>query len=676
MDSNFSNNNSESVIGIDLGTTNSIVSYVENGKVKILKIGRSEITPSAIFFESSQQQIFGEKALKKMMTYPECGIRLFKRMLRNPGEKNRVEFFKKENSQLNMDSGKSYLIDTNIFVNHPYILSRLRDDENVVLAYTVIDELKYRCSDKSTEYQAKEAIDQILKWQKSKAERIVFEESDIRILPEGLFEEDKTNNNNNDNKILSIALKKKELFEEVVLLTSDKALQIKAQSCGVEYVDLKDFLTSHTIVNSIPNEYIELSGEEASAMFLEYLRKEASQKLKKDIKKAVITVPANFAQVEIEATKRAGLAAGFEEIKTLKEPISAAIVYGLENESNKKILVYDFGGGTFDVSIIEAKGKGDLESLSVGGNSQLGGEDITDGMIQLIYDKLYDEYDLDMDSLEASELTFEQYRYNKNTVYEVAERIKIDLSKSMEESINLININVPNNEQTTYSTAITRDEFENEILKEISSKASKALTSTLSGAGLYADDIDIVVLAGGTASIPMFQKNVEEYFGKEPNFQKDTATVVAQGAALMAEMLWKPGGPITLRPTIHDKTVHDFGVGIEKYKFDCLIKSGESLPIVVQKQYMPAKDGQDTVEILIYNRMSGCNNEKTFDDDIEFLDKVTIKGLPNVDRRNIVITVSFEINEEYILSVTAEVTDKSGNLIKCENLEIIKDSNK
>ena len=146
-------------IGIDLGTTNSIVSYINDlGKYESIKIGRSNIVPSAIFFDSKDKYYFGEDALKRMINNPNCGIRLFKRMLKAPKDSRKIFYKNVGESVQVLNEGEKYLIDTNVFIKYPRVLDRLKKNEKAILSYTVIDELKFRSKDLNTKYQAEDAI--------------------------------------------------------------------------------------------------------------------------------------------------------------------------------------------------------------------------------------------------------------------------------------------------------------------------------------------------------------------------------------------------------------------------------------------------------------------------------------------------------------------------------------
>ena len=345
------------VLGIDLGTTNSVVSFIENGRLETLRMNNQEIIPSVLFFETPEKILFGVKALNKALYYPQSAIRSFKRRLGGNTEKYKVEYYQKGPGKDKVES-TIYIIDTNVFIDDPEILARFSQDDKIIVSTKVIDELSYRKNQVETEFQADVAIKNI----EESRDKLVFENSDSSFLPEDL------DTRLNDNLILSIALKLRD--KDPILLTSDKDLQLKCITQDVKTVTLKNFILKNLIHTETQKDFVEISGETASALFLEFIKNEAIKSIG-PVSNAVITVPANFNNVEVEATKRAGEKAGFSEITILKEPTAAAIAYGLDIEERKKIVVYDFGGGTFDVSIIESMGTS-FEVLKTGGDSQLG----------------------------------------------------------------------------------------------------------------------------------------------------------------------------------------------------------------------------------------------------------------------------------------------------------------
>ncbi len=640
-------------IGIDLGTCNSVVSYLENGRINILRVKNEEIIPSAIFFENPNELRYGLIALRMGFQYPKSVAKLFKRKLKDKTGKIKIEFRDRVS--------KTYIIDTNVFIDEPDILKYFQEHDEIVVSTKVIDELSYRMEQPETEFQAKVAINNIEEFK----ERLIFESSDSSLLPEDL------DRRSNDNLILSIAFKIKD--KNPVLLTSDKEFQLKCRAYNIRFQSLNDFKKC----SANEREAIEITGEEASTLFLRYLKDEASKAIG-PVSYAAITVPANFNNVEIESTKRAAEKAGFKEVTILKEPTAAAIAYGLGVEEDKNILIYDFGGGTFDVSIIKVQTDNTstedqtdktFKVINTGGDANLGGEDLTWELINFIYDELAESFGLDMYRLEDSGLSSEQYLYNETKIYEEAELSKIQLSQFKKTEISFP-VLYTEEEQTAWSLTVARNEFEN-LVRGKTKKTLDALDKTLNEADLNAEDIDIVVLAGGTSLMPFIQERVRRYFGKSPNCEKNTATVIANGAAIYANSIWGKGGIQLPKPTVYEKTVADFGIELKGHKFDCLIPANSELPVIKEKDYSPVTEGQKELRISVYRRDKQYPTEKKiFNKGIDYIDKISISNLPLMDT----IRVSFEFSREDILNVNVKIISENKELIDAGEVSIKKAS--
>lgn len=662
-------------IGIDLGTTNSVVSYVENGKIHTLEFKNGSSEPSAIFFDSPQKKVFGKKAYDKGIDNPRSCVRLFKRKLKDKKDVFQIEFYKKESQNSAQQQSKTYIIDTNVFIDEPFILNEVNSVNKVVLSKTVIEELSYiRDNKQSISLQANKAIDEIQKAIQSG--KVGLEDSDISLLPEDLFVSNASNNDVNDNKILSIALKLKQ--ETPVLITSDKALQLKAESALSEpvlYETLSDFKLDQPIKSAKSSDILRLTGEEATALFLRHLRETASNKIGY-VSRAVITVPANFNNVEIEATKNAGYEAGFTDIQIQREPVAAAFAYGIEEKEDQKLLVYDFGGGTFDVSIIDIDGKGKMEVLATGGDSSLGGEDITDLVVEWIYEQLEDKFDLEMYDESDCELSSQEYQVTKKEVYKQAEKVKKELSEVFVTEVQLLNIYTAPGEMQSVEFDFSRNDF-NLIIRSILAKASKTMIDTIANAGITIEEIDTVILAGGTSAIPAIHESVEKQFGKKPKYTKNTATVISQGAALFASSEWNEEDEerIIDKPIVIENTLTSFGVALKNHKYDEIIEPNAALPLRATKEYALVKDYQENLRIDVYTRQANAANvTRTVDEGVDFLDNIYIQGLPKLKQSEAKIVVTFEINKEYILNVSAIVCDHLGNELKADTLEVSKAS--
>lgn len=661
-------------IGIDLGTSNSVISYVENGKIHTLEFRNGVTEPSVIFFDTPTKKFFGKKAYDKGIDNPQSCVRLFKRKLKNKKDLFQIEFYKNE-EQTVLPESKTYIFDTNTLIHEPFILSEVNQHNRIALSKTVIEELTYiRDNKPDISLQAEKAIAEIQKFVQNDRAQLV--DSDNSLLPEDLFSNAATNNDINDNKILSIALKL--IDESPVLVTSDKALQLKAEKAlttPISYESLTDFKLDQPIKSARPMDTLRLTGEEATSLFLRHLRETASKEIGY-VSRAVITVPANFNNVEIEATKNAGFEAGFTDIQIQKEPVAAAFAYGVEEKVAKKLLVYDFGGGTFDVSIIDIDGKGKMEVLATGGDASLGGEDVTELLVEWIYEKLEDEQDLIMFDLEESELTEAEFKTNQKEIYKQAEKVKKELSEATVADVQLLNIYIKKNEMTSIEIEITRAEF-NRVIRDVVAKASRAMNNAIANAKLLIEDIDTIILAGGTSSIPSIQESVEKQFGKKPYYTKNTATVISQGAALFASSTWgaEDQERIVDEPIVIDNALTSFGVALKDYRYDELIPVHAELPVVATKEYRLTRDYQENLRIDVYTREAGMEQAvRTVDESIEFLDNIYIQGLPPLKQNDAVISVKFDISKEYILHVTAKVLDNSGKEITSKGMEVSKES--
>lgn len=397
----------------------------------------------------------------------------------------------------------------------------------------------------------------------------MFAESDESLLSEDFFKNfsENFNNANNDNKILSIALKYKE--QNPILISSDNRLaKIKASFMGIKGLSLQEFSLEKCSESKFDE--IELTGTQATTMFLTYLKQEAEKALKQPVSKAVITVPATFNIVEIENTKKAGLDAGFEEIHIEKEPTAAAIAYNIDANDEASTFIYDFGGGTFDVSIIKSDGEGGFEVCATAGNSKLGGEDLTNKIEEFIYDYLEDHYDLSMYSEEDSELSAEQFAYNVKTIYWAAESCKMELSASESTTMTLIDLYINDEDQKSVFIDMSRQEFET-IIKPTINQTIAEMNNGLSKADMMISDVDNIILAGGTSLIPCIQDQVERYFGRKPSADKNAATLIAEGAAIIADAMFGENHLIKMQPQIFDMTYEDFGVALEKWNYSCII---------------------------------------------------------------------------------------------------------
>ena len=656
-------------IGIDLGTTNSVIAYIDkNGASKFVKVKNESLIPSFIFFKDKETVYYGKKAKSYAKAMSQgASVSLFKKHLRADSEKIKVRIPKDEN--VGKDGKKYFVLDTNVFIDQPDILSCFSENDVVILPITVEQELEYRISDINTKYSAEKALEEIV----NNKERLVFEESEESLLSEDFFKNfaENFNNANNDNKILTIALKYKD--QNVTLISSDNRLvKLKALFVGVSGLTLKEF-NNNRMSESKYDEF-ELTGTEATTMFLGYLKQEAEKALKEPVSKAVITVPATFNIVEIENTKKAGLDAGFTEIHIEKEPTAAAIAYNLDANSEASTFVYDFGGGTFDVSIIKSDGEGNFEVCATAGNPKLGGEDLTQKVEEFVYDYLEEQYDLSMYSEEDSELSPEHYAYNVKTIYWAADNCKMELSASDNTTMTLMDIYISDEEQKSVFIDMSRQDFE-VLIKPTINQTISEMNNGLSKADMMISDVDNIILAGGTSLIPCINEQVERYFGRKPSADKNAATLIAEGAAIIANAMFGENHLIKMQPKVFDMTYEDFGVALEKWAYSCIIQAGTTLQATAEKKYSLVEDNQSQLNIKVLSRNSENQDSlKTYDPGVEYLDELIMTNIPPMRMDEVDVIVRFEITKQYELKTDVTLVKKDGTVVEKGNISIDRQS--
>lgn len=656
-------------IGIDLGTTNTVVSYFRDGAFDQVRFRNQKTIPSAIFFEQDGDVIFGDKALKKGVSSPNQLLREFKRDLGT--NKKYTITFPEVTSSVDVRK-KTFVIDTNIFIHQPDILERFISDDHVILPVKVLDELSFRKNQENTEVAAEMAIDSIKVFQNSSPFKLEFKESNLEMLSEDLEQHSK--NSLNDNRILSIAKASTEHNLLTYLITNDNGLSLKASTEGVialTYAEFSDSRTSQSD-DSTSNEK-KVMPKEASRMLLQHIRDEASKYLAMEVDKAVITVPANFNNAQITQTKEAGEEAGFAEIRILKEPVAVGFAYSLEEDGDNTILVYDFGGGTFDASLLKVS-SGKIDVIDTNGNPKLGGKDITDKVTQLIIDKLYDE-GLDMADESSSGLSKFDYSENYHAILREAERVKIELSDCQETNVELANLIKADGSTLNFQSKITRKEFESEIT-DIRKQTIDIITDLLNNNGIDKSNI-VLVVAGGSSHIPSIRDSLIGTLGVQPKMSIDTSIVIAQGATIEAIRQWDESNSLQEKIIFNDNALHDFGIGIKDHKFDLLIANGSSLPIREVREYTTEKDDQTTINIRAFQRKSSASSaKKTFDPGVSFIDEISVDGIPTPNQvGDYTVKVTFELTKDDSLEIAVELLDKNGQSQHQKALNVKRASN-
>lgn len=372
--------------------------------------------------------------------------------------------------------------------------------------------------------------------------------------------------------------------------------------------------------------------EEASAMILSKLKADAEAKLGEKITEAVITVPAYFNDAQRKATQDAGKIAGLEVRRIINEPTAAALAYGFNKKKDEKIVVYDFGGGTFDVSVLEV-GDDVIEVRSTDGDAHMGGRDIDQGIVRFLIEefKKSSGVDLAKDKLALQRLD------------EAAEKAKHELSSTPETGINIPFISQGSDGPLHMDVKLTRAKLE-EISHEYVDKSIEITKRALEASGLKKEEIDEIILVGGQTRMPAIQNAVKELFGKEPNRTINPDEVVALGAAIQAGIFQGDVKDITLVDVI------PLSLGIETMGGvnTKLIEKNTHIPTKKQQVFSTAADNQTSTEIHI------VQGERPMATDNKSLGKFVLDGIPPAPRGVPQVEVTFDVDSNGVLKVTAK----------------------
>ena len=373
--------------------------------------------------------------------------------------------------------------------------------------------------------------------------------------------------------------------------------------------------------------------QEVSAMVLQDLKKTAEDYLGEKVERAVITVPAYFNDSQRTATKEAGEIAGLKVERIINEPTAAALAYGMESKKNEKVAVFDFGGGTFDVSILDI-GDNVFEVLSTSGDTHLGGDDLDEVLINYIADefKRTDGIDLRKDAMALQRLR------------EGAEKAKCELSTAMEANINLPFITATQEGPRHLTMTLTRTKFE-QLCEHVFNRLVGPCKQALSDAKLTANDVNEVILVGGSTRIPKVRQIVKDIFAKEPNKSVNPDEVVAIGAAIQGAIL---AGEVEEQMVLLDVTPLSLGVETLGSVVDKVIERNTTIPTERKKVYSTAADNQSEVTIHV------LQGEREFARDNRTLGQFNLTGIPPASRGVPQVEVTFSIDANGILNVSAK----------------------
>ncbi len=410
-----------------------------------------------------------------------------------------------------------------------------------------------------------------------------------------------------------------QLAKRQAILNPDKTIASIKRHMGEDYkknIDGKDY-----------------TPQEISAMILRKLADDASAYLGEKVTSAVITVPAYFNDAQRQATKDAGKIAGLDVLRIVNEPTAAALAYGLEKDKSEKVLVFDLGGGTFDVSIIDMS-EGTFEVLATAGDNHLGGDDFDNVIVDWMADEFKKQYNID---LKADRMALQRMK-------EAAEKAKKDLSGTLQAHISLPFISANQSGPLHFETDLTRANFD-KMTKFLVDRTVVPVKQALKDAGLSPNDLNQVLLVGGSTRIPAVQEAVKKELGKEPNKSVNPDEVVAMGAAIQGGIL---GGENPHDVLLLDVTPLSLGIETLGGVFTRLIDRNTTIPTRKSQVFSTAEDGQTAVTIRVFQ------GEREIAAHNKLLGQFDLVGIPPAPRGMPQIEVTFDIDANGIVHVSAK----------------------
>lgn len=424
---------------------------------------------------------------------------------------------------------------------------------------------------------------------------------------------------NPENTVSSIKRFMGHALSEVSSETTKVSYKVKTDSKG-------------SAVAHIPALDRDFTPEEISAMILQKLKVDAEAYLGEPVTQAVITVPAYFNDSQRTATKNAGEIAGMKVLRIINEPTAASLAYGLDKKASETILVFDLGGGTFDVSVLDV-GEGVFEVRATSGDSHLGGDDFDQKIVEWLATEFKKDQGIDL----------RQYKDALQRLREAAERAKIELSSQVSTQINLPYITAVDNQPKHLDYTLSRSKFE-EMCADLMERIKKPYHRALEDAKLKENELDEIILVGGATRMPMVLDLVKKLTGKEPNRSVNPDEVVAVGAAIQAGVL---GGEVK-NIVLLDVTPLSLGVETQGGIFDKVIERNTTIPTRKSRVYTTAVDNQPEVEIHI------LQGERPLARDNKSLGRFHLAGLPAAPAHVPQIEVTFDIDANGILNVSAK----------------------